>query len=91
MRISRNDWNNFIKRLSDLNQQSARLIEEYINTYGTDDPEQIVNYSYKVIRTFSNGSAALNAAMYDVIAELSGVSVDPAELADLPAYVEQGW
>ena len=86
MRISRNDWNNFIKRLSDLNQQSARLIEEYINTYGTDDPDQIVNYSYKVIRTFSNGSAALNAAMYDVIAELSGVSVDPAELADLPEY-----
>ena len=71
-----------------MNEQSARLIEEYINSVGVDDPDKIVSYAYKVIRTFGNGSAALNATMYDIMAELSGVNVPPAELADLPDYGE---
>lgn len=64
------------------------MISEYIDEVGVDDPDKIVNYAYKIVRTFGNGSAALNATMYDIMAELSGVSVPPAELADLPDYGE---
>ncbi len=88
MRISQNDWKNYISKLSKLSYASGALIEDWIEKNGLDDPKALVDYAYRVVQKYGNGSAALSAAMYDVIADLQGAIVPPAEMAPLPEYGE---
>lgn len=88
MRISQNDWKNYISKLSKLSYASGALIEDWIEKNGLDDPKALVDYAYRVVQKYGNGSAALSATMYDVIADLQGAIVPPAEMAPLPKYGE---
>lgn len=86
MNISKREWDNYIKKLSAVNNKAADLMEAYINQHGLDDVDALVDYAYKVAAKYGNASAAMNALMYDAMAELEGVSLPAAELADLPTY-----
>lgn len=86
MRITLKDWKNYITKLSKLNSTSAALIEAWIDKNGLNDPKALTDYAYLVVQKYGNGSAALSAAMYDVIADLQGAIVPPAEMAPLPEY-----
>lgn len=88
MQISSKDWNNYINRLSKVNSEAARLIREYIEKNGLDDIQALINYSYKVAAKYGNASASLTAMMYDVVADLEGMVLEPAELASIPKYGE---
>ena len=88
MQISRKDWDNYIKRLSKVNTEAARLVKEYIEKNGVEDVQALINYSYRVAAKYGNASASLAAMMYDVVADLEGIVLDPAELASLPKYGE---
>lgn len=88
MQISRKDWDNYIKRLSKVNTEAAKLVKEYIEKNGVEDVQALVNYSYRVAAKYGNASASLAAMMYDVVADLEGIVLDPAELASLPKYGE---
>lgn len=88
MQISSKDWNNYINRLSKVNSEAARLIREYIEQNGLDDIQALINYSYKVAAKYGNASASLTAMMYDVVADLEGMVLEPAELASIPKYGE---
>lgn len=88
MVISEREWKAYIGRLAKINTAAADLIKAYIKEYGFDDRRALIDYSYKVARTYGNASAAVNALMYDTIAELEGVILPPAELADLPEYAD---
>ena len=86
MNISKREWDNYIRKLSAVNKKAADLMEAYINQHGLDDVDALVDYAYKVAAKYGNASATMNALMYDAMAELEGVSLPAAELADLPTY-----
>lgn len=88
MQISRKDWDNYIKRLSKVNNEAARLVKTHIEQNGVEDVQALINYSYRVAAKYSNASASLAAMMYDVVADLEGVVLDPADPAELPKYGE---
>ena len=86
MVIAKKSWQNYIDKLSKLSYASGSLIEEWINKNGLKDVDALVEYAYYVVQKYANGSASLSAAMYDVIADLQGAIIAPAELAALPEY-----
>ena len=88
MYISTNDWKNYINKLSQLNKEAADKIVAYVQKKGFADTDALIEFSNAVVQKYGSGSAALSAAMYDAIAEVSGQFYDPAELAPLPNYGE---
>lgn len=91
MRISNRVWNNYIKRLRMLDDAAAALIIKYMSTHNVATEEGIaalIAYSYAVATRYGEGSAALAAEMYDVVAELSGKYLPPAVPAKTATYNE---
>jgi hypothetical protein len=91
MRISSRVWNNYIKRLRMLNTAAAALITDYLSRHDVSTEAgiaELIAYSYAVATKYGEGSAALSAEMYDVIAELSGKYLPPAIPAKTATYGE---
>lgn len=88
MTLSQKEWKAYVDKLSKLNTTVSKMVQEYIAEYGIDNPKGLIDFSYKMVGTFGNASASLNALMYDTIAELEGVILPAAELAELPTYGE---
>lgn len=86
MTITKNEWDNYIQILRDINDKAAEKIVEYINKYGIADTKALIDYAYGVVSTYAEASAALSAEMYDALAELEGLYLAPAEMADLANY-----
>ena len=85
MQITIRTWNNYIARLSRLNEVAGQKMREYIRLHGTDDTEALISYAYAVTTRYGEGSAALACQMYDALAEAEGVLLPAAEPAALPA------
>lgn len=91
MKISSKVWDNYIKRLRTLNNAAAALITKYIGTHDVTSEQgiaELIAYSYAIATRYGEGSAALSAEMYDVIAELSGEYLPPAVPAQTASYNE---
>lgn len=88
MRVSKKEWDAYIKKLSGINKKASDLIATYIEDHGIDDVNALVRYAHQVVNKYGTASASLNALMYDTIAELEGLSLPAAELAALPEYGE---
>ena len=86
MKISANDWKKYITKMSKLSFTTSALIEDWIDKHGIEDTKALTDYAYKLVAEYGNGSATLSALMYDMIAEIQGANVPPAELADIPEY-----
>ena len=52
MRITTRTWNNYIARLSRLNEAAGQKMREYIRLHGTDDTEALISYAYAVITRY---------------------------------------
>ena len=72
--------------MSKLSFATSALIEDWINKNGVEDAKALTDYAFGLVEEFGNGSATLSALMYDMIAEIQGANVPPAELAELPEY-----
>lgn len=88
MKISKKDWQAYIDKLSLLDKTAADKMRAYVNIHGLDDTDLLIDYAYGVSTKYGEGSAALSAEMYDIIAELSGQHLPPAEPAPTPEYDE---
>lgn len=86
MRVSASDWKKYISKMSKLSFTTSALIEDWIDKHGIEDTKALTDYAYKLVAEYGNGSATLSALMYDMIAEIQGANVPPAELADIPEY-----
>ena len=62
------------------------MIIAYVDKHGLDDVKALVDYAYQVAVKYGTASASLNALMYDTIAELEGVALPSAELAEGATY-----
>lgn len=88
MYISTKDWMTFVKKLSAINVKAADLVRDYIAKNGFGDSWALVRFCYEVANEYGTASAALAALMYDTVAELEGVVLPPAELAEAIGYGE---
>lgn len=88
MTVKRSTWDKYSKRLSKINAEAARLIQEWIDKNGLEDVDALIDYAYGVATKYGEAAGALSGELYDAIAELSGAIVEPAELAPTPTYGE---
>lgn len=88
MQISAKTWNEYVIRLSRLNQKAGQLMREYIDAHGTADTDDLVAYAYDLVTKYGEGSAELACQMYEALAEAQGVYVPAAEPAATASYSE---
>lgn len=88
MQITAETWNNYISRLSRLNQKAGQLMQEYINRHGTSDAEALTAYAYALVTKYGEGSGELAAQMYDALAAAERAAVPAAEPAATASYNE---
>ena len=88
MQISTKTWNEYITRLSRLNQKAEQLMRTYIDAHGVADTDDLVAYAYGLITKYGEGSAELACQMYDALAEAQGVLLPAAEPAETASFSE---
>ena len=88
MQISAKTWNEYITRLSRLNQKAGQLMREYIDAHGTADTDDLVAYAYGLVTKYGEGGTELACQMYEALAEVQGVHVPAAEPAATASYGE---
>ena len=88
MQISAKTWNEYITRLSRLNQKAGQLMRDYIDRHGTADTADLIAYAYGLVTKYGEGSAELACQMYDALAEAQGALVPAAEPAETASYGE---
>lgn len=84
--ISAKDWDAYIRRLSALNETAAEKMRDFVRKNGFGDMNALIDFAYALATKYGEGAAALSAAMYDAIAELSGKLFDPAIPAETASY-----
>lgn len=88
MKISRQDWSNYIKRLRAISKTASDKMQAYVAQHGLGDRDAIIEYAYALVTKYGEGSAELACEMYDAMAEISGASVLPALPAETATYGE---
>ena len=88
MQISAKTWNEYITRLSRLNQKAGQLMRTYIDAHGTADTDALIAYAHALVTKYGEGSAELACQMYEALAEAQGVYVPAAEPAATASYGE---
>lgn len=88
MQITANAWNEYITRLSRLNQKAGQLMREYIGSHGTESTADLIAYAYGLVTKYGEGSAELACQMYDALAEAANAGVPAAEPAAPADYGE---
>lgn len=88
MQITAKTWNEYITRLSRLNQKAGQLMREYIDTHGTESTDDLIAYAYGLVTKYGEGSAELACQMYDALAEAANAGVPAAEPAEPADYGE---
>ena len=88
MQITANAWNEYITRLSRLNQKAGHLMRQYIDTHGTGDADALITYAAALVTKYGEGSAELACQMYDALAEAANAGVPAAEPAAPADYGE---
>ena len=88
MQISAKTWNEYIDRLSRINQAAGQKMRQYIRQHGTADTQALVDYAYALVTRYSEGSAELACQMYDALAQAQGAVVPPAQPAPPAGYTE---
>lgn len=88
MQISAKTWNEYVTRLSRLNQKAGQLMREYIDAHGTANTDDLVAYAYGLVTKYGEGSAELACQMYEALAEAQGVLIPAAEPAATASYGE---
>ena len=88
MQISAKTWNEYVTRLSRLNQKAGQLMQECMTKHPEADTEALIRYAYALVTKYGEGSAALACEMYDALAAAQGVTLPAAEPAPTATYGE---
>lgn len=88
MQITAKTWNEYITRLSRLNQKAGQLMREYIGSHDTESTDDLIAYAYGLVTKYGEGSAELACQMYDALAEAANAGVPAAEPAVPADYGE---
>ena len=86
MNISKKAWNKYISTVAKLDDKAASMIKDWVNANGLMDRKALIDYTFNVVQTLSLGSGALAVDWYEAVAQLEGVVIPGAEIAELPTY-----
>lgn len=84
MKLTQAAWDDYISRLSRLNQKAGQLMREYMDEHPEADTDALIRYAYAFVTKYGEGSAELACQMYDALAEAANAGVPAAEPA-IPA------
>lgn len=88
MQILERDLLNYVERLRKLSNTAAEKMLVYIDRFGIDDVDSLIDYSYSLVTKYGEGSAELACEMYDAIAEMQGMYLPGAIPARTATYME---
>ena len=88
MKLTQAAWDDYISRLSQLNQKAGQLMREYMDGHPEADTAALIRYAYALVTKYGEGSAELACQMYDALAEAQGVTLPAAEPALTATYGE---
>lgn len=88
MKLTQAAWDDYISRLSRLNQKAGQLMREYMDGHPEADTDTLIRYAYALVTKYGEGSAELACQMYDALAEAQGVTLPAAEPAPTATYGE---
>lgn len=88
MTITEQEWSRYIQTLRKLSDAVADKVKTYVDRHGVDNTKELIDYSYALVTEYGEGAAALSAQMYDILAELEGRYLEPAEPAPTASYGE---
>lgn len=91
MNISLTDWIKFKNTLSAISTKASDELVDWLQERGgylNVDKDELISYAYALATKYGEASASLTAEMYDEIAELSGVIVPSAEVAETVSFSE---
>ena len=88
MKLTQAAWDDYISRLSQLNQKAGQLMQEYMTNHPEADTDALIRYAYALVTKYGEGSAELACQMYDALAEAQGVTLPAAEPAPTATYGE---
>lgn len=88
MKLTQAAWDDYISRLSQLNQKAGQLMREYMDGHPEADTDALIRYAYALVTKYGEGSAELACQMYDALAEAQGGTLPAAEPAPTATYGE---
>ena len=88
MQITARTWNEYITRLSRLNEKAGQQMAEYVAAHGIEDGPALIAYANALVTKYGEGSAELACQMYDALAEAANAGVPAAEPAEPADYGE---
>lgn len=88
MVISENAWNDYVRRLSEINEEAGRLMQAWIDKHGLDDLYAVSRYAYGLSTKYGEAAAALACEMYDAAAAASLAQFAPAMPAPTATFGE---
>ena len=91
MEISEAAWDRYVRRLRAASDKAGSLMLEYLNSHDVFTAEgrrAAIEYAYALALKYGEATSALAAEMYDAMAQVSGMSLPPAEPAATATYGE---
>lgn len=92
MDISRESWAKYVSALRRVSKKASDSMDYYIQSFGMprseEEIEDFVFAAYNISTRYGEAAAELAAQMYDVVADLSGMALDPAIPAQTATYAE---
>lgn len=91
MTLSEKAWKKYIAKLRKVNDKAAELMEKYLSAHDVSTREgrkAMLDYAHALATRYGEGAAELACQMYDLMADASGVVLDPAEPAETATYRE---
>ncbi len=88
MEISKRDWKRYIDRLSAIDKKAADTMQFWMQENPGADVEEMIWVAQNIAGRYGEAAGALACEMYDAVATAQGVSVPPAEIAEIPDYGE---
>lgn len=90
MQISQNSWNNYIERLSAINEKAGARMKAFMQAHPDATSQELIEYAYAIASRYGEASATLACEMYDATARVQGARVPAAEPAQTATYSETG-
>ena len=79
MKLSRETWNSYVRRLSAINRTAGLKMRAWIDAHGIEDVDMLVAYAFGLTTRYGEAASAAACQMYDEIAAMQKARVPAAE------------
>lgn len=88
MKITSNDWDNYINGQNAIKSKARELMQEWINKNGIEDRNALIGFANSLSTKYGEAAAAYACEMYEEIAAAAGVAIESAVPAATATFEE---